>query len=100
MSVDLPVLGNRLNESRNNFNFPSDMRFPVLAEGIEELGLKDTYERGYGMHIISFCLSAINRISRWLYSLGQDDRLATTKHEARDLAQGGYVHAHSCGYYV
>lgn len=37
------------------------MRFPVLAEGIEELGLKDTYERGYGMHFISFCLSAINR---------------------------------------
>ncbi|GAT18580.1 FMN-dependent dehydrogenase family protein [Aspergillus luchuensis] len=47
VSVDLPVLGNRLNESRNNFNFPRDMRFPVLAEGIEELGLKDTYERGY-----------------------------------------------------
>ncbi|PWY92977.1 FMN-dependent dehydrogenase family protein [Aspergillus sclerotioniger CBS 115572] len=47
VSVDLPVLGNRLNESRNNFNFPSDMRFPVLADGIEELGLKSTYERGY-----------------------------------------------------
>ncbi|KAL7655631.1 hypothetical protein ACMYSQ_007575 [Aspergillus niger] len=47
VSVDLPVLGNRLNESRNNFNFPSDMRFPVLAEGIDEMGLKDSYERGY-----------------------------------------------------
>ncbi|EHA25008.1 hypothetical protein ASPNIDRAFT_46010 [Aspergillus niger ATCC 1015] len=45
VSVDLPVLGNRLNESRNNFNFPSDMRFPVLAEGIDEMGLKDSYER-------------------------------------------------------
>ena len=87
VSVDLPVLGNRLNESRNNFNFPSDMRFPVLAEGIDEMGLKDSYERGYGtIFLIFISASAINRIYRWHYSLGQDNCLATTEHEARNLA--------------
>ncbi|OJK02001.1 hypothetical protein ASPACDRAFT_40817 [Aspergillus aculeatus ATCC 16872] len=46
VSVDLPILGNRLNESRNNFNFPPHLKFPVLA-GAAEMGLEDTYERGY-----------------------------------------------------
>ncbi|KAE8148605.1 FMN-dependent dehydrogenase family protein [Aspergillus avenaceus] len=44
VSVDLPVLGHRLNESRNNFAFPDHMRFPVLAESLE-MGLDDTGSR-------------------------------------------------------
>lgn len=42
------MLGNRLNETRNNFSFPTHLRFPVLADDIEEYGLKDSYQRGYG----------------------------------------------------
>lgn len=30
VSVDLPVLGNRLNEARNNFAWPKDCKFPNL----------------------------------------------------------------------
>ncbi|PTU18413.1 hypothetical protein P175DRAFT_0504336 [Aspergillus ochraceoroseus IBT 24754] len=47
VSVDLPILGNRLNESRNNFKFPPEMKFPNLAEDETEAGLKNTYQRGY-----------------------------------------------------
>ncbi|PLB35138.1 alpha-hydroxy acid oxidase [Aspergillus candidus] len=40
VSVDLPILGNRLSDSRNRFSFPPDMEFPVLAESEHEPGLK------------------------------------------------------------
>ncbi|OJJ32855.1 hypothetical protein ASPWEDRAFT_42889 [Aspergillus wentii DTO 134E9] len=46
VSVDLPVLGARHNESRNNFSFPSYLEFPNLFSNGEK-GLKQTYENGY-----------------------------------------------------
>lgn len=48
VSVDLPILGNRLNEIRNNFSFPTHLNFPNLSDDVNEFGLKNTYEMGYG----------------------------------------------------
>jgi len=37
VSVDVPVLGRRLNEMRNNFILPEDMEFPnILSNGKDE----------------------------------------------------------------
>jgi isopentenyl diphosphate isomerase/L-lactate dehydrogenase-like FMN-dependent dehydrogenase len=68
VSVDLPVLGNRLNETRNNFAFPAHLRFPLLADDIEEYGLKDSYQRGYGKSSLVFSLSSMKMIFKTLIS--------------------------------
>lgn len=48
VSVDLPVLGNRLNESRNDFCFPSSMSFPNLPfESGNDKGLIATSSLDY-----------------------------------------------------
>jgi len=48
VSVDLPVLGNRLNESRNDFCFPSSMGFPNLPfESRDDTGLIATSSLDY-----------------------------------------------------
>jgi (S)-2-hydroxy-acid oxidase len=40
LSVDVPVLGKRLNEYRNNYQLPEDMQWPnILSDG------KDTSDR-------------------------------------------------------
>lgn len=48
MSVDVPVLGRRLNEMRNNFTLPKDLTFPnILSGGGEEFAEdEDTKENG------------------------------------------------------
>jgi (S)-2-hydroxy-acid oxidase len=39
LSVDVPVLGRRLNEMRNNFTLPEHLTFPnILSGGSEEFG--------------------------------------------------------------
>ena len=45
LSVDVPVLGKRLNEYRNEFRIPNDMEYPnILSSG------EDTSDRtDYGM---------------------------------------------------
>lgn len=48
VSVDLPVLGNRLNESRNDFCFPTDMPFPNLPfDSGDSRGLISTGDLDY-----------------------------------------------------
>lgn len=37
VSVDTPVLGRRLNETKNNFTLPADLAFPnILSNGSDE----------------------------------------------------------------
>ena len=46
VSVDLPVLGNRINEVRNNFSFPPHLTFPNIQDGHADL--MGVYGAGYG----------------------------------------------------
>ena len=47
VSVDVPVLGRRLNEMRNNFTLPEHLGFPnILSTGGEEFGSVDAKESG------------------------------------------------------
>lgn len=47
VSVDLPVLGNRVSEARMKFSFPSHITFPNIQEG--EGDLMAIYGAGYGI---------------------------------------------------
>lgn len=48
ISVDVPALGRRLNEMRNNFKLPDTMQFPnLLSSGAEEFGI-DHGGQAYG----------------------------------------------------
>ena len=39
LSVDVPVLGRRLNEFRNDFTLPDELSFPnILSSGLKEFG--------------------------------------------------------------
>ncbi|KAB8070884.1 hypothetical protein BDV29DRAFT_193685 [Aspergillus leporis] len=64
--VDLPLLGNRLNQARNNFKFPEHMRLPVLAGNANEIGLEDTYEREYGKDKTIPWLRQNTKLEVWL----------------------------------
>lgn len=48
VSVDVPVLGRRLNEMRNDFSLPEDLTFPnILSTGNEEFATSaETKEHG------------------------------------------------------
>lgn len=48
MSVDVPVLGKRLNEMKNNFTLPKDLAFPnILSGGGDEFSTSnETREEG------------------------------------------------------
>ncbi|KAL2065858.1 hypothetical protein VTL71DRAFT_3528 [Oculimacula yallundae] len=47
VGVDHPILGHRFNETRNNFKFPDGIRFPIIANGEGETGLKENYNREF-----------------------------------------------------
>ena len=46
MSVDLPILGQRLNECRNEFAFPQHLSFPNLAFVTDETVSTDDLDYG------------------------------------------------------
>lgn len=49
MSVDVPVLGRRLNEYRNNFTLPEKLAFPnILSTGREEFADNEGGPNSYG----------------------------------------------------
>lgn len=53
ISVDVPVLGRRLNEFRNNFTLPEHLGFPnILSSGHEEF-TKGDGPNNYGRSLIS-----------------------------------------------
>lgn len=42
LSVDVPALGRRLNEMRNDFAIPEDLTFPnILSEGGQEFNMSE-----------------------------------------------------------
>ena len=41
MTLDVPYLGRRLNENRNNFSVPEGMEWPNLFPGVDVTNLND-----------------------------------------------------------
>lgn len=55
MSVDVPVLGRRLNEMRNDFNLPEDLMFPnILSNGRSEFSHRAGEQNSYGEPMLTF----------------------------------------------
>lgn len=47
VSADVPVLGRRLGEMKNNFTLPEDLSFPnILSTGGDEFGSPEVKEEG------------------------------------------------------
>lgn len=43
LSVDVPVLGQRLNEYRNDFRIPADMEYPNILSGGSDMSDRTDY---------------------------------------------------------
>lgn len=83
LSVDVPVLGKRLNEYRNEFRIPEDMTYPnILSSGA------DTSDRtDYGIFIVLVNGDEIADYSRSYPGLGDGDPVAQITHPPSHLAQ-------------
>lgn len=65
MSVDVPVLGRRLSEMRNNFSLPTDLTFPnILSDGAAEFGDVEKKENG-ALAFGWFCFDRRVRLLTW-----------------------------------
>lgn len=90
LSVDVPVLGKRINEYRNEYTIPDDMSWPnILSHGADhsnrteygmscEVDLWSWYEVMEGMLMFIFCRSQ--------FGLGGNDSLVKTEYFSEDLA--------------
>lgn len=86
LSVDVPVLGMRLNELRNNFFLPEDMEWPnILSNGSD-----NTDKTNYGTSIY-LLQTAILTLLRSKSRLGTNNPVAPREHINADLAQRGYA---------
>ncbi len=86
LSVDVPVLGMRLNEMRNNFFLPEDMEWPnILSNGSDD---SDKTNYGTSTHLLE---KAILTVRRSKSRLGTDNSLDSREHINADLAQRGYI---------
>lgn len=72
MSVDVPVLGRRLGEMRNNFSLPTDLTFPnILSDGAAEFGDVEKKEKG----ALAFGVYLLSTLASRLAYVGIDDTL-------------------------
>ena len=92
LSVDVPVLGRRLNEMRNNFTLPKGVGFPnIMSDGLSETWA-DSQTKAYGVFnpFCRYCdqLHAVElTAARCHAGLGNHDSLAASEHQHADMAE-------------
>lgn len=78
VSVDIPILGRRLNEMRNDFALPTDMAIPNMPVGSEEIirGTNDGINYGENSLEINHYQSENLQLSRSFHRMGRSNSLA------------------------
>ncbi|GME58001.1 (S)-2-hydroxy-acid oxidase [Neofusicoccum parvum] len=87
LTVDLPVLGNRLNEARNNFSYPPELEFPNLKPGPQDEAVPavengSDYDRTIEWATVVPRLRQQSRMEIWLKGVyTAEDVLLAIRHE-------------------
>ena len=83
LSVDVPVLGHRLNEYRNDFRIPADMSYPNILSSGSDMSSRTDYGMCPDMNLTASKSDAI-RSDTWL---GHSSSLASKAYIHEDLVE-------------